>query len=123
MIVVSPWSKGGWVDSQVFDHTSVLQFLERRFGVGEPNISPWRRAVAGDLTSAFDFADPDRHPPSSLSGPSRGDADRVRAAQEQLAQVAVPPAFRSDGAGAGDGDAAVARPALRAPGRRRDRAG
>ena len=92
MIVVSPWSKGGWVDSQVFDHTSVLQFLERRFGVGEPNISPWRRAVAGDLTSAFDFADPDRHPPSSLSGPSRGDADRLRTAQEQLAQVAVPPA-------------------------------
>ena len=94
MIVVSPWSKGGWVNSQVFDHTSVLRFLERRFGVGEPNISPWRRAVAGDLTSAFDFADPDRHPPSSLSGPTRGDADRVRAAQEQLDQVAVPPAFQ-----------------------------
>src|SRR5262249_56291614 len=57
--VISPWSKGGWVDSQVFDHTSVLRFLERRFGVAEPNISAWRRAVCGDLTSAFDFADPD----------------------------------------------------------------
>jgi phospholipase C len=55
MFVVSPWSKGGWVDSQVLDHTSIIRFLERRFGVHEPNISPWRRAVCGDLTSAFDF--------------------------------------------------------------------
>jgi phospholipase C len=42
MIVVSPWTKGGWVCSQVFDHTSVLQFLEVRFGVPEPNIGKWR---------------------------------------------------------------------------------
>ena len=56
MLVVSPWSHGGWVNSQVFDHTSVIRFLEARFGVAEPNISAWRRAVAGDLTSAFDFA-------------------------------------------------------------------
>ncbi len=59
LYVVSPWSKGGWVNSQVFDHTSVLRFLERRFGVAEPNVSAWRRAVCGDLTSAFDFASPD----------------------------------------------------------------
>ena len=59
MYVVSPWSKGGWVNSEVFDHTSVIRFLEKRFGVMEPNISAWRRAVAGDLTSAFNFDDPD----------------------------------------------------------------
>jgi phospholipase C len=59
MYVVSPWSKGGWVNSQVFDHTSVIRFLEERFGVKEPNISAWRRSVAGDLTSAFNFSDPD----------------------------------------------------------------
>jgi phospholipase C len=58
MLVVSPWSKGGWVDSQVFDHTSVIRFLEARFGVTESNITPWRRAVTGDLTSAFNFARP-----------------------------------------------------------------
>jgi phospholipase C len=58
MYVISPWSRGGWVDSQVFDHTSVIRFLERRFGVAEPNISPWRRTVCGDLTSAFDLAAP-----------------------------------------------------------------
>ena len=57
-IAISPWSKGGFVNSQVFDHSSLIQFIEKRFGVVEPNISPWRRAVAGDLTSVFDFANP-----------------------------------------------------------------
>ena len=56
MILISPWTFGGRVCSQVFDHTSVLQFLEKWTGVTEPNISAWRRAVCGDLTSAFDFA-------------------------------------------------------------------
>ncbi len=55
MMVISPWSTGGWVCSETFDHTSILRFLEKRFGVREPQISPWRRAVCGDLTSAFDF--------------------------------------------------------------------
>ncbi len=58
MYAISPWSKGGWVNSQVFDHTSVIRFIEARFGVMEPNISTWRRAVCGDLTSVFNFADP-----------------------------------------------------------------
>jgi phospholipase C len=58
MIVISPWSKGGWVSSEVFDHTSLIRFVEQRFSVTEPNITPWRRAVAGDLTSAFDFKTP-----------------------------------------------------------------
>ncbi|MFC3067717.1 phosphocholine-specific phospholipase C [Phenylobacterium soli] len=60
MYVISPWSRGGFVNSQVFDHTSVLRFLEARFGVAEPNISPWRRSVCGDLTSCFDFRAPNR---------------------------------------------------------------
>ncbi|MEU9320556.1 phosphocholine-specific phospholipase C [Streptomyces sp. NPDC048295] len=56
MIVVSPWSTGGYVCSETFDHTSILRFMENRFGVKEANISPWRRAICGDLTSAFDFS-------------------------------------------------------------------
>ncbi|MHB1834945.1 MAG: alkaline phosphatase family protein [Solirubrobacteraceae bacterium] len=55
LLVVSPWSSGGWVCSETFDHTSLIRFIEARFGVTEPNITPWRRAVCGDLTSAFDF--------------------------------------------------------------------
>ena len=75
MIVVSPWSKGGWVCSQTFDHTSVIQFLEQRFGgdypaIREGNISAWRRTVCGDLTSAFDFVSPNaaRVPLPSTAG-------------------------------------------------------
>ncbi|KQX16891.1 phospholipase C, phosphocholine-specific [Streptomyces sp. Root431] len=62
MIVVSPWSKGGYTCSETFDHTSVIRFMESRFGVREPNISPWRRAICGDLTSAFDFTRTDTQP-------------------------------------------------------------
>jgi phospholipase C len=62
MLVVSPWSKGGYVCSETLDHTSVIRFMERRFGVHEPNISPWRRTVCGDLTAAFDFSRKDTRP-------------------------------------------------------------
>jgi phospholipase C len=64
MLVVSPWSKGGRVCSEVFDHTSVLRFIEQRFGVREPNITAWRRTVCGDLTSAFDFSRTDSGVPT-----------------------------------------------------------
>src|SRR6185436_6336928 len=64
MLAISPWSRGGWVNSQVFDHTSVIRFLEARFGVMEPNIGAWRRAMTGDLTSVFDFANPNSAWPS-----------------------------------------------------------
>jgi phospholipase C len=53
MLVVSPFSRGGHVASEVSDHTSQLRFLEARFGVRAPNISAWRRRVSGDLTSAL----------------------------------------------------------------------
>ena len=77
MTVVSPWSRGGWVNSQVFDHTSVIRFLERWTGVQEPNISAWRRAVCGDLTSCFDFAK------ANLSLPVLPDALKLQAIADQ----------------------------------------
>jgi phospholipase C len=94
MIVVSPWTRGGWVNSQLFDHTSLIRFLEARFARGntdliESNITPWRRAVVGDLTSAFDFRTPNRS--SRLNLPDTDDFkpdDLVR----QPDQVPVPPA-------------------------------
>ncbi|GAA3516508.1 alkaline phosphatase family protein [Nocardioides daeguensis] len=63
MILVSPWTRGGWVSSEVFDHTSILRFLEVwTEHLGKParcaNITAWRRAISGDLTSAIDFAHP-----------------------------------------------------------------
>ncbi|BEM59725.1 phospholipase C, phosphocholine-specific [Serratia marcescens] len=90
MLVLSPWSRGGWVNSQVFDHTSVLQFLEQRFQVREPNISAWRRAVCGDLTSAFNFVTPNSEPLPSLPLTSRSKADGLRRRQELLPQVPLP---------------------------------
>jgi phospholipase C len=62
-IIVSPWTAGGWVCSQPFDHTSVLQFLEKFTGVKETNISNWRRQTFGDLLSAFRFDDAKAEPP------------------------------------------------------------
>ncbi|MGW4122459.1 phosphocholine-specific phospholipase C [Nocardia sp. NPDC004711] len=63
LIVISPWTRGGWVSSEVFDHTSVLRFLEAwTAALGKkatcPNISAWRRSVCGDLTGLFNFSSP-----------------------------------------------------------------
>jgi len=88
MYVISPWSRGGWVNSQTFDHTSVLRFLEARFGVKEPNIAPFRRVVNGDLTSAFNFAFPNNEQVPTLAGrKSKSEADALRAAQQALPQI------------------------------------
>ncbi|GGU16815.1 phosphocholine-specific phospholipase C [Lentzea flava] len=78
MLVVSPWSTGGYTCSEVFDHTSIIRFLETRFGVHEPNISPWRRAICGDLTSAFDFTAKNTTAPAlpDTSGYAPPDRDR-----------------------------------------------
>lgn len=77
MIAVSPWSRGGYVASEVFDHTSVIRFLEKRFGVAEPNISAWRRAVCGDLTSCFDFSHTDESAFVQALPPMRALAERA----------------------------------------------
>jgi phospholipase C len=74
----------------VFDHTSVLRFIEARFGVKETNISPFRRAVCGDLTSAFNFATPNGEALPSLMGrQNRGQADQLRQDQQALAAGAA----------------------------------
>jgi phospholipase C len=93
MLAISPWSRGGWVNSELFDHTSVIRFLERRFEVDEPNISPWRRSVCGDLTSAFDFARHGRPParlPDVSSLMARSDAAAARPAPRVPALQALP---------------------------------
>ena len=59
MLIISPFSRGGFVSSDLLDHTSVLRFLETLFGAEVPNLSAWRRATVGDLTNAFNFKSPD----------------------------------------------------------------
>jgi phospholipase C len=83
MIIVSPWTRGGFVSSDVFDHTSTLLFIEKRFGVEVPNLSRWRRDTVGDLTSAFNFAAPD------FSIPTLPATSTVGAAAKPECQTAV----------------------------------
>jgi phospholipase C len=85
-IIVSPWTIGGYVNSEVADHTSQLLFLERITGVKETNISDWRRSTVGDLTSAFRF-EQDIRPAPQLP-------DTVGAAnlaQFETSQLPLPP--------------------------------
>ncbi|WNC88389.1 phospholipase C, phosphocholine-specific [Paraburkholderia sp. FT54] len=89
MYVISPWSKGGWVNSQVFDHTSMSLFLEKRFDITVDAVSPWHRAVCGDLTSCFDFVSP--NDPVVPTLPDTSNYQAVLAAQASL-PIAAPPA-------------------------------
>src|SRR5215469_9605749 len=63
MLIISPFSRGGFISSDTFDHTSVLRFLETRFGAEVPNLTAWRRSAVGDMTSAFNFSKPDTSVP------------------------------------------------------------
>jgi phospholipase C len=84
LMIISPFSRGGFVSSDLFDHTSVLRFLETRFGAEVPNLSAWRRAAVGDLTSAFNFKNPDQSIPS-LPLTLQGDAQAIQECAANLA--------------------------------------
>ena len=75
-LVVSPFSRGGYVVGETFDHTSTLRLLEARFGVEVPYLSRWRRDTCGDLTAALDFA-----------APPRLDVPKLPETRERLAQI------------------------------------
>jgi phospholipase C len=84
-LIISPWTVGGWVATERFDHTSVLQFLEKITKVTEPNISDWRRQTFGDLTSAFHFAT--THAPPRLPTTF----DQLQQAQWEATTLPKPP--------------------------------
>ncbi|MBO0828385.1 MAG: phospholipase [Streptosporangiales bacterium] len=87
--VISPWSQGGWVSSEVFDHTSLLRFMEARFGVHEPNISAWRRQTVGDLISALRF------PRRDVPFPKLSDPAPLVALEQQEVATLPPPTVPS----------------------------
>ncbi|MBB5935914.1 phosphocholine-specific phospholipase C [Streptomyces zagrosensis] len=122
MLVISPWTVGGYACSEVFDHTSITRFLERWLGVREPNISDWRRTVCGDLTSAFDFSRRRRLPDVEQPGPippfggrwrPRPPSDQRLPRQEQGARPARALPYGPDADGRLDAGASVFRLALR----------
>lgn len=85
-IIVSPWTVGGWVAGEQFDHTSALQFLERFTGVREPNITQWRRRTFGDLTSAFRFSGTHHRPPHL----PEDTAEQLEQAKKEVATLPKP---------------------------------
>ena len=85
-LVISPFSRGGYVCGTILDHTSTLRLIETRFGVEIPNLSRWRRGTCGDLTTAFDFARPPR-----LDIPVLPETEMaLRAAEERAASLPRP---------------------------------
>ncbi len=97
MFVISPWTKGGWVSSEVFDHTSLIRFVEARFGTKEaplsdPNITPWRKAICGDLTSAFNFATPND---ATVKLPSTSAYIPPNNERQTVSYIPLPPAIQS----------------------------
>jgi phospholipase C len=88
MLVVSPFTRGGLVSKETFDHTSTLRFLETRFGVEVPNLSEWRRETTGDLTSAFNFAAPPEPKKPTLPTVTLSPSEEVCSKVEP---VSVPP--------------------------------
>jgi phospholipase C len=92
MLVISPFSRGGFVSTDLFDHTSILRFLETRFGAEVPNLSAWRRSAVGDLTSALNLKAPDTSIPS-LPATIPGVAQAIQQCANNLAgftQYTVP---------------------------------
>ncbi len=69
-LIISPYSRGGLVAHETFDHTSQLRLLETRFGAPVPNLTAWRRSVTGDMTSAFNFASPPNSSTINLGHPN-----------------------------------------------------
>jgi phospholipase C len=83
-ILVSPWTVGGYVCHDTFDHTSVIQLLEQVTGVTNPNITAWRRQTVGDLTSALGFQ------PNRSWGRLPDTAAQLEAAEQQVLQFQLP---------------------------------
>ncbi|HVA32801.1 MAG TPA: alkaline phosphatase family protein [Candidatus Baltobacteraceae bacterium] len=85
-LVISPFSRGGFVCGDTFDHTSTLRLIERRFGVEVPFLTRWRRETCGDLTTAFGFG-----APADTSIPSLPETAASLLAVERQVDVLPPP--------------------------------
>jgi phospholipase C len=84
-IIVSPWTVGGFVSHDTFDHTSVIRLIERVTGVVNPNITPWRRKTVGDFTTALGTVPNRRFP--RLPGTKA----ELEAAENEVLQFQLPP--------------------------------
>jgi phospholipase C len=96
--IVSPWSKGGYVNSQVFDHTSLIRFIHQVFAsrakssLAETNITAWRQAVCGDLTTAFNFKTPND---AVVPLPSTAAYVPPNGTRQTVGYIPIPPALQT----------------------------
>jgi phospholipase C len=83
-IIVSPWTVGGFVNHDTFDHTSVTRLLELVTGVVNPNITAWRRQTVGDFTTVLGNVPYGRFPrlPQTTA--------QLEAAENQILQFPLP---------------------------------
>ena len=116
MLICSPWTRGGYVDSNVYDHTSMLQFLAAWTGVKPANVTPWRASVTGDLTAAFDFEHPDFSIPANIPT-----LDQTWALTQLTGGSTTPPAEGDQKMPAQEPGTRPHRPTIHQPLRRRDR--
>jgi phospholipase C len=84
-IIVSPWTVGGYVSHDTFDHTSSIRLIERVTGVMNPNISAWRRQTVGDFTAALGSVPNGRFP--RLPGTKA----ELEAAENEVLEFQLPP--------------------------------
>jgi len=59
LLIVSAYAKPGYISHTISDHTSILRFVETRYGL--PALTS-RDAQASNLLDAFDFDAPPRSP-------------------------------------------------------------
>lgn len=59
LLIISPYAKPGYVSHNLSDHTSLLRFVETRYGL---QALTSRDAAATDLMDSFDFDSPPRPP-------------------------------------------------------------
>jgi hypothetical protein len=63
LFLLSPWTPGGWVSEEVFDHTSLLRLIERwtaeRGREVRAALPDWRRELCGDLLRVIELREPD----------------------------------------------------------------
>ncbi|MGH6876560.1 MAG: alkaline phosphatase family protein, partial [Rhizomicrobium sp.] len=85
-LVISPFSRGGYLCGRTFDHTSTLRLIEARFGVEVANLSQWRRDNCGDLTAAFGFGEPPRLDVAALPETEQA----LRLAEERAMSLPAP---------------------------------
>ena len=116
MLICSPWTRGGYVDSNVYNHTSMLEFLAAWTGVKPANVTPWRASVTGDLTAAFDFEHPDFSIPANIPT-----LDQTWALTQLTGGSTTPPAEGDQRMPAQEPGTRPHRPTVHQPLRRRDR--